>query len=668
MSLIGQQVDSLSNVDIEEILIKSSRIISPLHTLPLSVSIQDSLLQKDAYQKTSLQEFLGAHPGVFSMNANNYAQDLRISIRGFGARSPFGIRGVKLIVDGIPETTPDGQGQIDNLILDNIQSIEILKGPSSGLYGNASGGVIKLNSEFDYLKSGIISNTQFGSYGNFRQAIKGVWQKKSSTLIASALHNQLDGYRTHSANETNIGSLKYQYNSPGKLKLRFISNFTHSPIAQDPGSLTLADADEIRDQARQRNVDFGSGESINHFKIGNSLEYILGNKKIESQSYFHKRQFDGKLPFTNGGIIDLNRNFFGHSSQIIFHQDFVSSRNKILFGYDAQFQNDDRQRFVNNMSVRTDETLNQNEIFRNLALFLVDHFNVKEKLTVNLDLRYDNNVLRVEDDFLSDGDDSSKITYNSFNYGIGIGYNPKKNLFTYLRLSSSFETPTLSELSANPQGGGFNQALKPLESTNYEIGIKQYVSTKLKYQLALFNINTKNELLPFELADFPGRDFFLNAGKTKRTGLEFSGHLLYSNSLALNLTYNFSVFNFDEFETGADDFSNNTLPGLPRHYGSFDLIYQFGENTSLNFLTHYTGKLFADNANSVQIDDFFRSDIKLSQTLDLQKLTAKLYLGINNILDVQYFDNIRINAFGRRYYEAAPERNFYVGVKFRILE
>jgi len=149
MGIRAQEFDSLSTIEIEEVYISTTRILTPLRTLPTSISKQDSIASKINYQKNSLQEFLLTHPGVLAMNTNNYAQDLRISIRGFGARSAFGIRGIKLIVDGIPESTPDGQGQVDNLMLDDLQSVEVLKGPSSSLYGNASGGVIKLNSTFD---------------------------------------------------------------------------------------------------------------------------------------------------------------------------------------------------------------------------------------------------------------------------------------------------------------------------------------------------------------------------------------------------------------------------------------------------------------------------------------------------------------------------------------
>ena len=141
----AQNTSQTSTITLEEVSLSASKFDTPRSVLPFSLSVINLKDVQALHQQLSLQEYLGAVPGLFSLNANNYAQDLRISIRGFGARAAFGIRGIKIIVDGIPETTPDGQGQLDNLPLGLLQNIEVLRGPSASLYGNASGGVLSLN-------------------------------------------------------------------------------------------------------------------------------------------------------------------------------------------------------------------------------------------------------------------------------------------------------------------------------------------------------------------------------------------------------------------------------------------------------------------------------------------------------------------------------------------
>ncbi len=663
ISLDGQE--KLDTIALENIQIQATQIPTILEFTPLSLSVVKEIDQKQFFAKNSIQEFLQTQSGVFNLNELNHAQDLRISIRGFGARASFGIRGIKLIVDGVPETTPDGQGQIDNLELDNINTIEIIKGPSSGLYGNASGGVIQLSSNFDVDKNFIQSRTLIGQYGMFKQNIQiGIRDQKSSLILSGNLFST-DGYRMHARSRSDLFSLRYQYRLSPVFKIRFSANYLNSPYAEDPGGINLDSVQEDRRSARTNNVNFNAGEAIQHFKSFASLSYVSDSKKFESKVYYHKRAFDGRLPFANGGVIDLNRDFFGNSSHLSFYNDQEKMHNKLLLGYDLQFQSDKRLRFVNQDGEAGEKTLEQTESFNNYAIFLVDHFKLDNELDVHFDLRYDFNQLSVADDFLEDRDDSGNIDYQAINYGLGLGLSKWKDYYPFVRLSSSFETPTLSELSANPMGGGFNQDLDPIRSTNYELGFR-WTREQFSFSSSLFYINSSNEIVAFELEDFPGRDFFRNAGRTQRIGFELDTQFQKGDNYVIQANYSFSQFQFAEFIVNGLDFNGNQLPGLPMHQFNLNISYTLPFQTKLNLIHQLNGQLFADDSNSVLIDSYQRTDLRFDKSLMVQNRRFGIFGGINNLFNQAYFDNVRINAFGGRYYEPAPGINYYLGLYFKI--
>jgi len=335
---------------LNNLFIQSSRINSTLQKLPVSVSVYQATPDDATRQQLSLQEFTQQSPGLFAQNTNNFAQDLRISIRGFGARAAFGIRGIKLIVDGIPETTPDGQGQLDNLTLGIIDRIEIVKGPSSSLYGNASGGVIdiqtidKVERPFSNWKGSV------GSYGfqNF-QATGGI-NSENATYIFHGNYVASDGYRDQSGFKQVNTNFKAKFDISDRLTIKALLNYSDSPEADDPGSLTLEAVQENRRQARDRNILFETGETIRQFKVGVSTTWIKNKfTTIDGYLFYNNRQFDGKLPFEFGGIIDLGRDYLGQGASITYSK----GRNTVKAGYDFGYQNDNRQR----LNLRSERTI-----------------------------------------------------------------------------------------------------------------------------------------------------------------------------------------------------------------------------------------------------------------------------------------------------------------------
>lgn len=658
----AQIVDSIQ-IDVPQITVSATRTNANINKIALAISKIDISERQDYFQNSALDELLISQPGLFSQNSDNMAQDLRISMRGFGARSAFGIRGIKLIVDGIPETTPDGQGQIDNLNLNTIESIEILRGPASGLYGNASGGVINIKTQTSVDSHYVKLKYAMGSFAtNKFNAETGVKINDSNLFLNASIFSS-DGYRSHSRSRTNIfdGKWKRKINEHSYFLLS--ANYTDSPIAEDPGGITIEDATINPASARDRNIDFDAGESISHFKTAAHLVYNKNDFNLKSNFFYHNRVFDGRLPFETGGVIDLNRKFFGHSSHFQKLLKLGSHSNLITIGYDLQFQNDARQRFNNEVGSKSDLVLDQAEIFSNSALFLSNQLTLKDKLDLQVDLRYDFNHVGVSDGFLSDGDASSDIDFNSFNFNTGIGLLTLENYFPFLRVATSFETPTLSELSANPISGGFNGDLKPISSINFELGIKTKKTNWLHFETYLFYINSSNEILPFELADFPGRDFFRNVGKTNRRGFESYVLIKHEKKLNSSFSYTYSDFKFLDYTKDGVVLDDNNLPGIPKHMFSFHTDILLPHNFKIFISGRHNSHLFADDQNAVSIESNSRLDLKAIKVMMIKRTKLNLFFGVNNVFDTIYFDNVRLNAFGNRYYEPARPRNYYVGMQ-----
>ena len=663
------QTDSLKLIALDFVEVKALRISSLLQEQPFSISTYTTSPLQDTRQQLSLQEYLTHVSGLFSLNATNYAQDLRISIRGFGARSAFGIRGVKIIVDGIPETTPDGQGQIDNLNLGLIEKIEVLKGPSSALYGNASGGVLHITTKQDFDTDFLEAGLTLGSYQNQQYQLSGGLAKKNTKLIFQAAHTLTDGYRDQSGLQNTNLNLRWFQKITNKSKINFQANYTNSPIGDDAGGLTLEEVNTNRRQARDRNVQFKTGESIRQFKIGSTYTYELKeHQNIQLYAFYNTRDFEGRLPFNFGGLIDLKRDYFGQGGHYSLKTDFTYGVNTLQVSYNYATQSDKRQRFTNEDGIRGNNTLDQIESFNTIAFYALDHLRI-QKWFFTGGIRFDSNTLKATDEKLDDGDQSGSRNLSSLNPSLGINYQLDKGLNLYGNFRSSFETPALSELSANPSGeDGFNTSLNPQQALNYELGIKGFLGSRLKFDLALFHITTKNDLVPFELEAFPDRSFFRNAGASSRNGIEFFAKLALHEKLALQGNYTYSNFTYTDYTLPTGDFSENNLPGIPKHHTALSLLYENTNGFNARLQHRFVDIVYANDANTVSEPSYHIVDFSMNYRIKTKHNVWAPFLGINNLLDTAYNDNIRINVFGSRYYEPAPGINFYAGIRFKTGE
>jgi len=659
---IYAQHDSLKVVKLEPIVLNVARIAEKDLLLPISISnliIEDT---QDSRQQLSFNEYLLGVPGLFALNAHNFSQDLRVSIRGFGARSAFGIRGLKIIVDGIPETTPDGQGQIDNLNLSIIKNIEVIRGPSSTLYGNASGGVISINTMDDFDENFTKIGLTFGGFNMHQFQIIAGLKVKQTNFIFQGSKTKTDGFRVQSGFENYNFNLRmlHQFSELSKLNIQL--NYIDSPYAEDSGGLTIEEVNDDRQQARQRNLKFKTEEKIHQFKFGANFNQKWKNTTFNTYTFYSFRDFYGLLPFEFGGVVDLTRHYFGSGSSLTFLQNFDNSNNKLQIGYEFMMQSDNRERFRNLEGVSGDKTFGQIESFNSFGIFVLDHFIIGNAV-IRAGIRYDNNSLKAQDKFFANGDDSGKISLNSLNPSIGLSYRLNTRNHIFSNFSTSFETPTLSELSSIPEvSGGFNTSLKAQEARNYELGYK-FKNEKKHIEIALFYIETNDDLVPYELEDFPDRTFFRNAGSTNRKGVEIFYNQNMFKSVNIKASYTYSDFIYSRYETPSGNFNNNSLPGIPKHLASTSINYKNKTGLTLRIQSQFVGSLYTNDSNSVKDNSYTVINFNAGFKLNTKHAIFLPFLGINNIFDTKYNDNIRINAFGNRYYEPAPRFNIFGGVR-----
>jgi iron complex outermembrane receptor protein len=650
--LFSNVQDSIQKIDLENVIVKSTKINSTIQQAPLSVTLKSFREEKNFNSQSSFSDFIKNTPGVFTTSENNFSQDLRISIRGFGARSAFGIRGVKLIVDGIPETTPDGQSQLDNLPLGLVSNIEILRGPNANLYGNSSGGVISINtltdsSEKYYRNSGIFGAYQYQSLQKTR-----ILDWNSSSLVIHYDKRRSNGYRDQSGYKSNILNLKYINELDNNNKIVWQINYTDSPYAYDAGGLKLSDVEKDRRQARKNNIDYDTYEKVKHLKTGVSWNHKRNeNSFFDSYFFYQKRDFFTKLPFNFGGIISLDRDYYGLGTRYT-KKHYLDNRNKTLvLGFDYLNQSDDRKRYKNDFGVQGEMTFDQIEQFKSTGLYMLSQTNYDSGLLVRYGIRYDINDIGT--------DSSSSIILDKLNPSVGISYKVNSNDNIFFSFGTSFETPTLNELSNNPNGEGLNEDLKSSSSLNYEIGWRKSISN-LTMEAIAYIISSENEILPYELEQFPGKNFYQNVGSTSRYGVELNSQLSFKGG-RINLSYTLSKNKFENFIIDNNNLSDNLIPGIPSQMLDLDLIFKLTRGRFLIISNRLIGERYVDNANETLISSYNLLNIKYSKEIFSN---SEIFLGLNNIFNQEYFDNIRINAFGKRYYEPAPKRNFYFGINF----
>ncbi|MDH3446857.1 MAG: TonB-dependent receptor [Gammaproteobacteria bacterium] len=650
---------------LEPITVTATRVEKTTAEIPAAVSVVGQDQIQLGAEQLGLDESLGGIPGLFFLNRYNFAQDLRASIRGFGARSSFGIRGIRIVVDGIPETLPDGQGSVDGIDLGSARQISVIRGPASSLYGNASGGAILIETERGPVLPFAEVRATAGDFDFNKLQLKTGGESGDLNFLLNLSDTSIDGYRDHSEYENTQFNGRFEYTLSTTSSLLTTLHHTDQPLANDPGALSAPDAAADPTQAFTNNVLFDAGEALTQTRIGMLYKTQIGDgRDLEARVYTIRRDFGNRLPFASGGVVELDRLVTGGGLKYIVAGELAGRRNRLLAGIDYDRQDDDRSRFDNLQGVVGAQTFEQNELVTSLGIYLQNEIRLTDEIEITAGLRYDDVEFDVSDRFLSDGDDSGKVNLDQVSPMIGISLSKDGNTTIYANISSAFETPTTTEF-ANPSGGGFNQDLDPQLSTNYEIGIKKLAGNH-RFEAAIFHIDVEDELTPFEDPAQPGRVFFENAGSSDRDGLEVAYSRALGDDFELSAAYTWSDFVFHRFEDADGDvFDGNRIPGIPRDLLRLGLSWFGDSGLYASWDAVYTGEIYADNANQVRVESYTVSNLRAGYNGFSRDLEGSVFVGANNLFDEEYFGNIRINAFGGRYFEPAPERNLFIGASLR---
>ena len=638
------------------ISVESRRINQAVTTLT-----EDILLKGQA--RTSLQDYAAYVPGVLAQNAENYAQDVRISIRGFGSRSAFGIRGVRIQVDGIPETTPDGQANVDNIDPAFIQTMEVIRGVSTVLYGNAAGGVLALYTKDPTSSFSMNSGYLLGSNGMKKLDIwmGGKNTKREWSVFGSNFSHT--GFRDWSQTKTNLFNGKYVIHLP-KGKLKFLFNWASSPLANDPGALVSSELSLSRKSAFSRNIQFKAGEELVQYRIGSTWDQQLkNNKQIQVYSFYSKRIFDNRLPFEAGGYVSFTRQFWGGGASL----QQLKPTFQWLIGLEASSQVDNRQRFANKLGVKGNLNLDQKELFQGGGIYGQYRYFFSKKWEGVLGARLDKINMGVEDLFLTDGNNSGNIDYLRLNPSLGFVYKMSTMSSIFGDWSKHFETPALTELSANPSNlGGFNPDLKPQTSSQFSLGYRYKKVKWLTSEVSVYQIDLKDEWIAYGLEAFPGRTFYKNAGVSRRNGLEVFTHFFPEGKVSAIMSLTLANHTFKEYLSGSQNYSGNWVPGFSPFQLFTEVRTQWNKSLFFSANMRSMGKQFVNDSNTISVPGYLLIGARCQYILPVKSSGIEIFGGVNNLLNVDYFSNIRINAAANRFFEPASGRTFYLGLRLNV--
>lgn len=674
----------------DEVIVTGTRTNKKIINIPYPVvRISNKTYKYD--RKTSISDILNVVPGVFMQNRYGN-HDVRISIRGFGSRSNSGIRGVRILLDGIPESEPDGQTRIEAIDFNSVGSIEIVKGNSSSLYTNAPGGVVNFINDINFPNDFVTIFNDFGSYNLRRNGFKLGFRTPDYSFLTTYTYHNYKGYRAHSEDYWHIVNTVLE-TDPGKnTRLQFLGYFT-TGLIRLPGSLTKKELDADPFQASKREVDFDFRRISKKGRVGVRLNSKFGqslNNEVEITTYGTIKYFER----TQRSYRIINRYGLGASGRFTNKMIlFGNLENEFTIGGDYLYQTGPIEDY-NNIAGKKGDLLNNltDETIGNSGIFIQDNIEIlRHKLSLLISGRYDNVYFDQKDQLLAIRNDIRR--FEAFTPKAALNYLLTPSVSIYTSYGMSFDSPAGNELDNYPLSSNngttlINPDLKPQKSRNFEIGIKGNIVDfdrkffgNTYFEVTFFNSIISDEIVPFEIY---GDVFFRNSAKTNRTGIEIGGNTSIKDGLKFALSYAYSKFKYDDYKTvsiDADslgnfkiktkDFTGNIVPSVPEHNLFTSLEYE--HNFSYNFLgfvkgtLQYVSGLFVNDANEDKTKDYTLLGYTTGFEYKFEKFSLLLSGGINNILNKQYVGFVNINSTSKRFYEAGEPRTFFASLRIGYL-
>ncbi|MFZ2972384.1 MAG: TonB-dependent receptor [Ferribacterium limneticum] len=673
---------------LDSVVVSGSRVEHNTFDLPAAVDVVDAARIGADQARVNASEALAAVPGITVQNRQNYAQDLQISSRGFGARSAFGVRGIRLISDGIPASMPDGQGQAATFNLDRAERIEVLRGPLAVVYGNHAGGVIQMFTPDGKGAPSVEGNFVAGSNNTWKTDISAQGEVGGLGYVIDASRFATDGYRDHSKAERDQSMVKLTYRPSADGKLTFIAN-SFKQTADDPQGQTWAGYQANPRSVAQPPLDFNTRKEIDHQQGGLTYEHRLGDHSVLVSAYAGQRstiQYQS-IPVatqTNstrqpGGVIDFDRTFAGASARWIGRFDLAGGKLTTTLGADYEQSTDDRRGYENFVGT----TLGVKGALRRLEEDRVTSFDQYaqaewqiHRLTLSGGLRHSRVAFKVDDRFtpytVVNPNDSGSVTYDKTTPTVAALYRVSDSVNVYASAARGFEAPTFNEMFYSSAGGSFNFSLKPSNSTHFETGVKAFVGKNSRLDVALFQIKTDDEIVV--LSSTGGRTAYQNAGPTTRRGVEIALDSVWENNLSSRIAYTLLDARYDQSFTFTTPFpfvtktvnAGNQLPGTAAQTLFADLAWKHpasGFHAAIEGLAR--SRVYTDDTNAEAAPAYAIANLRFGIERKVGDLKLRTFLRFDNIFDRQYVGSVIVGDGNSRYYEAAPGRTWLAGVSAR---
>ena len=662
-----------------------------LEQVPWAVGVVGTRELRRAQPTVNLDEALGSVPGVFVASRYNFATDSRISIRGAGARANFGLRGVKVFLDGVPQTLPDGQSQLTNVELGNIDRIEVLRGSTASLYGNGSAGVLSFSNDLR-APTPIAQSARLlvGSYGQRKAQVRTVGRAGNAIGSLSLARTTYEGFRQNSAAEFRQlnAAIDYSLGADSRLELR--AQVAEVPNALNPGALTFGEYALKRDSASAANIRRGADRRVKQDQLSASYHHGSAARRTEfvATSWVSSRVVRNALstapPGTptpvNGIYGTLDRRFFGTRLSARHNLGDAPEAPSLVAGAELQQMRDVRnnRRSTGGRPVAVTDTiiLNQFETVTSLAPFVQVQWTPSSRVLLSAGGRYDRIRFAVRDDFTRDGgvnggDNSGGRTLSALNGHAGVTVTGWTLFAPYANLSTSFETPTTTELQVRPdRQGGFNPDLGPQRTVSAEIGARGAITTVASWNVALYRASVRNAIVQSRVLD--GTAFFENAGRTRNMGLEVGTSVNVGRMASVNAAYTWSDLRFADYRqrNGArvDTLDGKQLPGVPPQQLRVGVRSGSVRGFTLDADQTWTSALFADDLNAIRVPGWGTgvTNIRAAWTSSWNGYRIEPFAGVLNAQNNAYVGAVTVNGAFGRVLEPAPLRNWYVGMDIGV--